>query len=71
MRTSGSRFRWGVDDPRQELEVLHPKLRTKGCLHWADFMDEHPPLFGVAMTRVMGTFMPGWKNNLKLLRFEY
>ncbi|ROW12441.1 hypothetical protein VMCG_00824 [Cytospora schulzeri] len=71
LRTSGSRFHWGVDDPRREIEVLHPKLRMKECLHWTDFMAEHPPIFGVVLTRMMGAFMPGWKSNLKLMRFEY
>lgn len=71
LRTSGSRFNWGVDDPRREIEALHPKLRMKECLHWTDFMAEHPPLFGVATTRIMGALVPGWKSNLKIIRFEY
>ncbi|KUI60379.1 Tetracenomycin polyketide synthesis O-methyltransferase TcmP [Cytospora mali] len=71
VRTGGARLYWGVDNPREEIEALHPKLKMKECLHWADFMDEHPPLFGVTMTKVMGALMPGWKSNLKLLRFEY
>lgn len=71
LRTSGSRFSWGVDDPQGEIEALHPRLRMKECLHWTDFMAEHPPIFGVAMTRVMGAFMPSWKSNLKLIRFGY
>lgn len=71
LRTSGSRFHWGVDDPRREIEVLHPRLQLKECLHWTDFMAEHPPLFGVAMTKIMGTFLPGWRSSLKLMRLEY
>lgn len=71
LRTSGSRYHWGVGDPREEVESLHSKLRLAGCLHWNDFMVEHPPLFGVALTRVMGVFTPGWKSNLKLMRFVY
>lgn len=71
LRTSGSRFQWGVGDPKKEIEPLHSKLALKGCLHWRDFMEEHPPIFGVTMTRMMGVFLPGWKSNLKLLRFEY
>ena len=71
LRTSGSKFQWGVGDPRKEIETVHPRLRLEGCLHWRDFMEEHPPIFGGAMTRVMGVFLPGWKSNLKLLRFEY
>lgn len=71
LRTSGSRFQWGVGDPTKEIEPVHPKLRMKACLHWHDFMEEHPPIFGGTMTRVMGVFLPGWKSNLKLLRFEY
>lgn len=71
LRTSGSRFQWGVGDPREEIEPLHPKLRMEGCLHWRDFMEEHPPIFGGTMTRMMGVFLPGWKSSLKLLRFVY
>ncbi|KAK7705120.1 hypothetical protein SLS63_014187 [Diaporthe eres] len=71
LRTSGSRFQWGVGDPRKEIEPVHQKLRMKGCLHWSDFMEEHPPIFGGTMTRMMGVFLPGWESNLKLLRFEY
>lgn len=71
LRTSGSKFQWGVGDPRKDIEPVHSKLSLKGCLHWHDFMEEHPPIFGGAMTRVMGVFLPGWKSNLKLLRFEY
>lgn len=71
LRTSGSRFQWGVGDPRREIEPVHLKLRMKGCLHWRDFMEQHPPIFGGAVTRMMGVFLPGWKSNLKLLQFEY
>lgn len=71
LRTSGSRFQWGVGDPRKEIEPVHRKLRIKGCLHWRDFMEKHPPIFGGTMTRVMGVFLPGWESNLKLLHFEY
>lgn len=71
LRASGSRFSWGVDDARAEIEALHPGLAMRECLHWTDFMAEHPPLFGVAATRAMGAFMPGWKTNLKLIRFGF
>lgn len=71
LRTSGTRFQWGVGDPGKEIEPVHPKLKMRECLHWRDFMEEHPPIFGGTMTRMMGVFLPGWKSNLKLLRFEY
>lgn len=71
LRSSGSRFHWGVSDPKKEIELLHPNLRLTGCLHWHDFMDEHPPIFGGTITRIMAVVLPGCESNLKLLRFKY
>lgn len=70
LKSSGSAMKWGIDDPRKQIEPLHPKLRLKEQIVWGDFMKSHPPLFGELGTS-LASLIPRFKNNLQLLRFDF
>ncbi|ROW10337.1 hypothetical protein VMCG_01782 [Cytospora schulzeri] len=70
LRSSGSVFKWGIDDARKQIEPLHPKLRLKTQISWGAFMKSHPPVFGELGTSIASLF-PRFKNNLQLLRFNF
>lgn len=70
LRSSGSAFKWGIDDPREHIEHLDPKLRLKEQVLWGDILESHPPIFGEFGTSIASLF-PRFKYNLQLLRFGY
>lgn len=70
LKSSGSAFQWGIDDPRKQIEPLHPKLSLKEQIVWGDFMESHPPVFGEFGTSFASLF-PRFKYNLQLLRFNF
>lgn len=71
LKSSGSSWKWGIDDPQKQIAMLHPKLKLQDQIVWGDFMDSHPPLFGNFLTPAAAAIFPRFKNNIQLLRFGY
>ncbi|KAK8088562.1 O-methyltransferase domain protein [Apiospora hydei] len=69
LRSSGSAFKWGIDDP-EDITALHPRLVMRDRIQWRDFMDSHPPFFGPYGTP-MASILPSFEKNIQIWRFDF
>ncbi|KAK8113751.1 tetracenomycin polyketide synthesis O-methyltransferase tcmP [Apiospora kogelbergensis] len=69
LRTSGSAFKWGIDEPGEILS-LHPHLTMRDRIQWREFMDSHPPFFGPYGTP-MASILPSFEKNIQFWRFDF
>ncbi|ROV91356.1 hypothetical protein VMCG_09673 [Cytospora schulzeri] len=76
LKSSGVRFSWGVDDPK-EIEEIHEKLKVVGSEHWNEYMKVErriscaPPWFGGTATKMASKVLPSFNDFAQVMRFDF
>ncbi|KUI72630.1 Tetracenomycin polyketide synthesis O-methyltransferase TcmP [Cytospora mali] len=76
LKSSGAKFNWGVDDPK-EIEELHEKLKVVESQHWYEFMKVErkmscsPPWFGETATKMASKVFPSFNDFAQVMRINF